>query len=163
MIKVKVIEADGMRDPLAYTMKVAIKNDKNMEILDSQFEFSNLPSKHIIYNHSQEESLMVCFSSDVEVYSVVKIDVVLEMQELSAESDDFYKLENSVSKAKKMYAEFNAQANEFEGLEQEANDENIKLNSKIIRTTFLEMILMLLFGFLQYGVLRFAINRVKKE
>ena len=58
MIKIRVMQADGFDDPLSYNMSIAIKNEKNLEILDTQFKFSNLENKKLIYTHTKEEPLM---------------------------------------------------------------------------------------------------------
>ena len=163
MIKIRVMQADGFDDPLSYNMSIAIKNEKNLEILDTQFKFSNLENKKLIYTHTKEEPLMVCITSDVEVYSIIQIDVMLEMSELSPVTSDFYQMENAINKARQLYADFNTKINDLDQLERNAIDENIKVNSKVIRTSFLQMIILLIMGILQFGILRFAIKRIKKE
>ena len=163
MINFKIISTDGSEDFLNYQMQVTIKNDKNLEILDSRFEFSDVKVKKLIYTHTEDESLLVCMTSNVEVYSIIKIDVVLSVPDFSPETSDFYAMENAVNKARQMYADFNTKVTNFDELERKAIDENIKVNSKIIRTSFLQMIILVFMGVLQYIILRFAIKRIKKE
>ena len=163
MINFKIISADDSEDYLTYEMKVVIKNEKNMEIIDSRFEFSNVASKKLIYTHTEEESLLVCITSNVEVYSIIKIDVVLSVPMLSPETSDFYTMENAINKARTMYADFNTKVNDIDQLERKAIDENIKVNSKVIRTSFLQMIVLVFMGVLQYVILRYTIKRIKKD
>ena len=159
----RVGEADGQTDPLNYQMTLTIKNMKNLEILDSSFQFSNLEKKKIIYTHVEEEALMVCMVTDVEVYLHVKIDVVLSLEPELPVTSDFYEMENTINRTRMAYADFNGKGKRFEELEKEVLEENLSLNSKIIRTSFLQMIVLVVLGVLQLGILRWSIQRKKSQ
>ena len=142
-------------------MSIKFKNMKSLELLDTEIKVKNEVSKNIIYTHSTTNSTQICFTTNVEVFAEIKIDIKMDLPEELLETNDFHKLENLIYRTTQLYSDFNEESDELEKLELEAIDQNIQLNSKIIKTAFLEMIVLVVLALLQFGVLRYYVKMRK--
>ena len=159
MIKLKVSEANGLTSNLEYQMKIRFKNKAMVEKPNTSMKVTNEETKKLIYIHDSEEVIHVCFQSNVEVYATISIDVRLELPEDLVETKDFHELENLIYNTNKMYLDFNSKTDELDLKDQAMLDDNIKLNSNIIKGSFVQVFVLMFLAFVQYGMLRHFIKK----
>ena len=155
-------EVDNQKSDFEYNLTIKIKDIENKYYEADRFYMKNIPKQNFIYTHLSDSEAYVCFESDKDIYANIKITANLDLPSETVETDDLHKLENIVLKITKDFGDFSARANTLAGESGNYLPYYQNLNYRVGLVSFVEILLIIGAGFLQYTLIKRAVQSKAK-
>lgn len=119
-----------------------------------RFSFKNEAKRSFIYTHLTTGEAAVCLMASTELFVNVKLDVNVALPDNLIDKNDMAELESTIYQTVTSMADFTRGQKDLGSSGKNSLSENIELNSRLVRLTIIEGVVIAALSLVQYVLLR---------